>query len=95
MIALLWRAYKVTGVTFGLAYYIPQLVGSFLGNSIETPAGIYLYLMAGLLVGPMFVQLDNAQCATEVADLTGLEGWAEDENELAASSRSLVNESSY
>ncbi len=98
MIALLWRANKVTGVTFALAYYIPQLVGSFLGNSIETPAGIFLYLMAGLLIGPMSAQLDSARCAPEVAGLTGLEGWTEDGNEWvdsAASSSRLVNESTY
>jgi hypothetical protein len=99
MLALLWRAYKVTGVTFALAFYIPQLVGSFLGNSIETPGGgIFLYLMAGLLVGPMLVQLDSARRAAEVAQLAGFEDWAKDENEWvnsAASSGGLVNESTY
>jgi hypothetical protein len=52
--------------------------------------------MAGLLVGPMLVQLDRSHRDAQVEDLTGLEGWTEDENELvnsAALSSGLVNES--
>jgi O-Antigen ligase len=52
---VLWRAYKVTGQTYGLIYFVFQFIGALFGNNIETPqAGILIYLFVGLAIGPMF-----------------------------------------
>jgi hypothetical protein len=64
VIRLLWQVYKVTGQTFGLIYFLYCLIGAFFGNFIETPQGaIPLYLLTGLMVGPMFLQFSQAQRA--------------------------------
>lgn len=57
---LLWRDFKVTGQIYGLAFYAYQFVGSFFGNSLETPqSGIFIYLLVGLLIGPMFLTIES------------------------------------
>jgi hypothetical protein len=55
---LLYRAYKVTGQTYGLTYYAYAIVGAFFGNFLETPAAIIFYLLLGLCIGPMFLELE-------------------------------------
>jgi O-Antigen ligase len=75
MIRLLWRVYKVTGQTFGLIYFLYCLSSSFFGNFIETPqGGIQMYLLSGLLAGPMFLQMYSAERAeeTEPSQVAGL-----------------------
>jgi hypothetical protein len=53
LLRLLWRAFKVTGETFGLVFFSYALIGAFFGNFLETPqAGIYVYIFLGLLLGP-------------------------------------------
>ena len=65
---LLWRTYQVTGVTFGLIYFVYSLIGAFFGNLIETPqAAIPLYLMLGILIGPMFLEMDSVYVAEQRA----------------------------
>jgi hypothetical protein len=60
MFRVLWRAYKVTGQTYGLIFFVYQFISALFGNNIETPqAGIVIYLIAGLALGPMFDQLDR------------------------------------
>jgi hypothetical protein len=58
VIRLLYRVYKVTGQIFGLAYFVYSFSGAFFGNFLETPAGIDFYLLLGLCIGPMFLQLE-------------------------------------
>jgi hypothetical protein len=68
IIRLLWRVYKVTGQTFALILFLYCLIGSFFGNFIETPQGaIPLYLMSGLLVGPMFLRVRSVDQVEETA----------------------------
>ncbi len=55
---LLYRAFKVTGQIFGLAYFVYSISGSFFGNFLESPAAITFYLLLGLCIGPMFLQMD-------------------------------------
>jgi hypothetical protein len=51
--ALMWRAYRLTGQSFGIAAWAFALLGAFFGNVLETPAGaIPFYLTLGLVVGP-------------------------------------------
>jgi O-Antigen ligase len=51
--ALMWRAYRLTGQSFGIAVWAFALLGAFFGNVLETPAGaIPFYLMLGLVAGP-------------------------------------------
>jgi uncharacterized membrane protein YbhN (UPF0104 family) len=65
---LLWRTYQVTGVTFGLIYFVYSLIGAFFGNLIETPqAAIPLYLVLGILIGPMFLEMDSVYVAEQRA----------------------------
>jgi hypothetical protein len=65
---LLWRAFKETGLVFGLSYYSYQFIGSFFGNSYETPhAGIFLYLMVGLFLGPMLAQREMYSVGAQAA----------------------------
>jgi hypothetical protein len=67
LLLLLWQTYKVTGVSFGLIYFLYSLIGAFFGNLIETPqAAIPLYLVLGLLIGPMFLQVDPVYHAEEL-----------------------------
>jgi hypothetical protein len=50
---LLWRTYKVTGQSWGLAVWASGLTAAFFGNVMETPWGaIPFYLMTGLFVAP-------------------------------------------
>jgi len=68
ILILLWRTYQVTGVTFGLIYFVYSLIGAFFGNLIETPqAAIPLYLMLGILIGPMFLEMDSVYVAEQRA----------------------------
>ncbi len=51
--SLLWRAYKLTGQSFGLAAWASILLAAFFGNVMETPSGaIPFYLIIGLVIGP-------------------------------------------
>jgi hypothetical protein len=51
--ALVWRAYKITGQSFGFAIWASTLLTAFFGNAFETPAGaIPCYLTLGLVIGP-------------------------------------------
>jgi len=50
---LLWRTFKVTGQSWGLAVWAASLTAAFFGNVMETPWGaIPFYLMMGLFVAP-------------------------------------------
>jgi hypothetical protein len=63
---LLWQTYRVTGISFGIIYFLYSLIGAFFGNLIETPqAALPLYLVLGLLIGPMFLQGDPVYSAEE------------------------------
>jgi hypothetical protein len=51
--ALVWRAYKITEQSFGVAIWASTLLTAFFGNAFETPAGaIPCYLTLGLVIGP-------------------------------------------
>jgi O-Antigen ligase len=98
MFALLWRSFKLTGGVYALAFYTSQLFGAFFGNFIETPGGgISVYLIAGLLIGPMFLQLELDRRAAQDARLFSSESWPEREAVLVDSvhSKALINESTY
>jgi hypothetical protein len=58
IIRLLYRVYKVTGQIYALAYLVYSVSGAFFGNFLETPASIPFYLVLGLCVGPMFLQME-------------------------------------
>ena len=46
--ALVWRAYKLTGQSFGVALWASTLLTAFFGNAFETPTGaIPCYLTLG------------------------------------------------
>jgi O-Antigen ligase len=50
---LVWRAYKLTGQSFGVAIWASSLFTAFFGNAFETPSGaIPSYLTLGLIIGP-------------------------------------------
>jgi hypothetical protein len=50
---MLWRVYRITGQSYGLAFWAASLSAAFFGNVMETPTGaIPFYLTIGLLVGP-------------------------------------------
>jgi hypothetical protein len=50
---LVWRAYRVTGQSFGVAIWASSLFTAFFGNAFETPAGaIPSYLTLGIIIGP-------------------------------------------
>jgi hypothetical protein len=50
---LVWRAYRVTGQSFGVAIWAASLFTAFFGNAFETPSGaIPSYLTIGIIVGP-------------------------------------------
>jgi O-Antigen ligase len=67
---LLWRAYKTTGKIYVLAYFAGQFLGYFFGNAVETPqGGIFIYLLIGLYVGPMFLPTATEESAANVASL--------------------------
>jgi hypothetical protein len=51
--SLVWRAYRLTGQPFGLAFWAAALLSAFFGNVMETPSGaIPFYLTLGLIIGP-------------------------------------------
>lgn len=51
--ALLWRAYRLTGQPFGIAFLVASLCAGLFGNHFETPFGaIPFYLIAGLAAAP-------------------------------------------
>jgi hypothetical protein len=51
--ALTWRAYRITGQSFGVAIWASTLFTAFFGNAFETPTGaIPCYLTLGLIIGP-------------------------------------------
>jgi hypothetical protein len=51
--ALVWRAYKITGQSFGVVIWASTLFTAFFGNAFETPTGaIPCYLTLGLIIGP-------------------------------------------
>jgi hypothetical protein len=58
---VLWRAYKVTGQTYGFIYFVFQFINALFGNNFENPqASIGIYLAVGLAIGPMFSHRDVA-----------------------------------
>jgi hypothetical protein len=68
VLLLLWRAHTVIGDTFGLLYFLYTLIGAFFGNLIETPqASIPMYLVLGMVIGPMLVHLDMVRRAARTA----------------------------
>jgi O-antigen ligase len=59
--ALMWRAYRITGQSFGIAVWAFSLLGAFFGNVLETPSGaIPFYLILGLVVGPTLSVVGSA-----------------------------------
>jgi hypothetical protein len=58
LIRLLYKVYKVTGQIWGLTYFLYSFVGAFFGNFLESPASIPFYLLLGLGIGPMLLQLE-------------------------------------
>jgi hypothetical protein len=58
LMRLLYRVYRITGQMWGLAYWIYNFVGAFFGNFLESPASIPYYLLLGLAIGPMLLQLE-------------------------------------
>lgn len=58
LIRLLFRVYQVTGQIFGLSYFTYCFAGSFFGNFLETPSAVTFYLLLGLCIGPMLLQLE-------------------------------------
>ena len=68
VLLLLWQTHTVIGDTFGLLFFLYALIGAFFGNMIETPQGsIPLYLLLGMVIGPMLVHLDMVQRAARTA----------------------------
>ena len=68
VLLLLWRTHTVIGDTFGLLYFLYTLIGAFFGNLIETPqASIPLYIVLGMVIGPMLVHLDMVRRAAKTA----------------------------
>jgi hypothetical protein len=59
ILLLVYRVFKVTGQTFGLAFFVYSITNAFFGNYIETPGAINIYLLLGLCVGPMFLRMDT------------------------------------
>jgi hypothetical protein len=54
ILVMLWRVYRLTGQSFGLAVWISTLTASFFGNSFESPMGsIPSYIGIGLIIGPV------------------------------------------
>ncbi len=53
LFGLLWRVYRLTGQSFGIAVLVMTLLTAFFGNSYESPTGaIPFYLLMGLVIGP-------------------------------------------
>jgi hypothetical protein len=56
LLQLLWRSYRTSGQTFGLAMWVVGIVGGLLGNVFETPFGaIPYYLLIGAAAAPLNV----------------------------------------
>jgi hypothetical protein len=54
ILGMLWRVYRLTGQSYGLAIWISTLTASLFGNSFESPMGsIPSYLGIGLIIGPV------------------------------------------
>lgn len=54
ILGMLWRVYKATGQSYGLAIWISTLTASLFGNSFESPMGsIPNYIAVGLIIGPV------------------------------------------
>jgi hypothetical protein len=52
ILGLLWRVYRLTGQSYGLAIWISTLTASLFGNSFESPMGsIPNYMAIGLIIG--------------------------------------------
>jgi O-Antigen ligase len=58
LLRLLYKVYLVTGQIWGLAYFLYNFIGAFFGNFLESPASIPFYLLLGLGIGPMLLQLE-------------------------------------
>jgi hypothetical protein len=57
---LVWRAYKLTGQSFGVAIWASSLFTAFFGNAFETPSGaIPSYLTLGLIIGPTLAAVSS------------------------------------
>jgi hypothetical protein len=74
VIRLSYGVYKVTGQIYALAFFVYSITNAFFGNYIETPYAIPIYLVLGLCMGPMFLQMDiDSQAAlaepVQVAEL--------------------------
>jgi hypothetical protein len=54
ILAMLWRVYRLTGQSYGLAIWISTLTAALFGNSFESPMGsIPNYISIGLIIGPI------------------------------------------
>lgn len=54
ILGMLWRVYRLTGQSYGLAIWISTLVAALFGNSFESPMGsIPNYISMGLIIGPV------------------------------------------
>lgn len=54
ILGMLWRVYKLTGKSYGLAIWISTLTAALFGNSFESPMGsIPNYIGIGLIIGPV------------------------------------------
>jgi hypothetical protein len=66
--AMLWRVFKLTGQSYGVAVWACDLVGAFFGNTFESPMGaIPYYLTMGLMIGAVLCRKQevlpmNSQC---------------------------------
>jgi hypothetical protein len=53
ILSMLWRAYKLTGESYGVVIWVASLTSALFGNSFESPMGaIPYYMMMGLIIGP-------------------------------------------
>lgn len=58
VLRVVYRVYKVTGQIYGLAFFVYSITNAFFGNYLENPGAINIYLVLGLCMGPMFLQMD-------------------------------------
>jgi hypothetical protein len=79
IVRLLWRSYKLTGDVYGLSYFCYAILGAFFGNLLETPqGGIAIYMMLGLLLGPV--------CVVSIAEQrTAIPEWPSHQQEMMTS----------
>lgn len=62
---MMWRIYRETGQSYGLAAWACLLIPAFFGNSFETPMGaIPYYLTMGLIIGPVLCHKSDAAQTT-------------------------------